>query len=121
MASTFSFDTSKFKSPKEMERKLQRAIYGVCKFWDGRVEAYAKQNAPWTDRTSNARNGLFARAYKLGKTTFGIILAHSVDYGIWLEVRNRPRGRAARPIIMKTVNLYAPKVTKTLTKILDRL
>lgn len=108
-----------------MERKLQRAIFGVCKYWDGRVEAYAKQNAPWTDQTSNARNGLFATAQKSGtriaNSNFAIILAHSVDYGIWLEVEDRPRGETARPIIMKTINLYAPKVVKTLTKILDRL
>lgn len=113
---SFSLDTSKFKSVKHMERKLDRAIRGVCRYWDGRVEAHMKTEAPWTDRTSNARNGLAAFA---GTTANGhaIYLTHSVHYGIYLEKKNN--GRYA--IIIPTINEYAPKVIKTLTKILDRL
>lgn len=113
---SFSWDTSKFKSAKHMERKLDRAIRGVCRYWDGRVEAAMKTGAPWTDRTSNARNGLAAFA---GTTSRGhaIYLTHSVHYGIYLETRNNER----YAIILPTIRAYAPKVMKTLTKILDRL
>lgn len=122
--SGFSFDASGFKSTREMDRKLNRAIFGVAKYWDGRVEAYAKQHAPWTDRTSNARNGLHAEAVKLGgarfdANSFAIILAHAVTYGIYLETKRPADG--GRPIIMPTIRIYAPKVMRTLTKILDRL
>lgn len=123
MATSFTWDTSKFKSVKHMEDKLQRALYGVVKYWDGPVEAYMKHNAPWNDRTSNARNGLSARAQKSASTiaasTFAIVLSHSVDYGIYLE--DGTRNMRARPIIMPTIHVYAPKVMRTLTKILDRL
>jgi hypothetical protein len=122
VASGFSWDTSKFKSVKHMEDKLQRALYGVVKYWDGPVERYMKHNAPWTDRTTNARNGLTAVAQKSGSTiaasNFAIVLSHSVDYGIYLEDEQY---KSARPIIMPTIKIYAPKVMKTLTKILDRL
>lgn len=122
MANRFSWDTSKFKSVKHMEEKLQRALYGVCKYYDGPVERYMKHNAPWTDRTTNARNGLTATAQKSGHTilgsTFAIILSHSVTYGIYLEDR---RYKSARPIIIPTIHVYGPKVIATLTKILDRL
>lgn len=132
MASSFSFDTSKFESPAIMEKKLNRAIFGVARYWDGRVEAHAKQKAPWTDRTTNARNGLAANAVKLGKTVYAIILAHSVTYGIYLELGHHHevalKGGGvstwdvpAYPIIMPTIKIYAPKVMRMLNKILDRL
>lgn len=119
MATSFTFDTSGFKSVEVMEKKLERAIFGVCKYWDAPVERHMKHNAPWTDRTTNARNGLEAEAAKLGGGVFAIILRHSVDYGRYLELGTRYM--RARPIILPTIDLYAPKVIKTLTKILDRL
>lgn len=117
--SSFTLDTRKFKSAKHMDLKLRRAILGVCRYWDGRVETHMKTRAPWRDRTTNARNGLFAVASKLNAkgTRVGIILAHSVFYGIYLEAKNE--GKYA--IILPTIDIYAPKVMATLTKIMDRL
>lgn len=119
--SSFTLDTSKFKSAKHMDLKLRRAMLGVCKYWDGRVETHMKTRAPWRDRTTNARNGLFAVASKLNAkgTRVGIILAHSVEYGIYLEAK--PEDEGGRPIILPTIRIYAPKVMATLTKIMDRL
>jgi hypothetical protein len=107
---------SKFKSTKHMERKLDRAIRGVCRYWDGRVEAAMKTGAPWTDRTTNARNGLSAEAVTTARG-HAILLSHSVSYGIYLETLNGER----YAIILPTIRAYAPKVIKTLTKILGRL
>lgn len=125
---SFSFDRSGFKSTRDMDRRLNRAIFGVAKYWDGRVEASAKQNAPWTDQTSNARNGLKAEAVKLGEGVFAIILSHAVTYGIYLELQHtheRADGSTYTigpyPIIMPTITKYAPKVMRTLNKLLDRL
>lgn len=121
--SSFTWDRSKFKDVTQMEDKLQRALYGVVKYWDGPVERYMKHNAPWNDQTTNARNGLFATAQKSGGTVaeskFAIILGHSVDYGIYLE--EGTENMSARPIIMPTIRIYAPKVVAMLTKIMDRL
>jgi HK97 gp10 family phage protein len=117
--SGFSFDTSKFKDVKHLDNKIERALFGVCKYWDGKVETHMKHNAPWTDRTTNARNGLAARAAKLGKGLYAIILSHAVDYGIYLE--RGTRYMRARPIINPTIDIYAPKVMVFLTKLMDRL
>lgn len=119
MASSFSWDTSRFESPKIMESKLKRAVMANMRYWDGPVEEHMKHQAPWTDRTTNARNGLAARAALLAAGLYGIILSHSVDYGIYLELGTE--NMRARPIIMPTIRLYAPKVIATLTRILDRL
>lgn len=124
---SFSFDRSKYQ-PKKLDQRMNRAIFGVARYWDGRVEAHMKQHAPWTDRTTNARNGLFANAAKLGAGLYAIILGHSVTYGIYLELphtHERADGSSytigPNPIILPTMRIYAPKVMKTLNKILDRL
>lgn len=117
MPSGFSVDTSRFKSAKHMEDKLDRAIQGVCRYWDGPIEAAMKTGAPWTDRTTNARNGLRAVAVAVAKFKYWIILTHSVEYGIYLERSND----AKYAIIMPTIRQYAPRVMGTLNKILDRL
>jgi HK97 gp10 family phage protein len=119
VSSGFTFDTSNFTSAAHMERQLDRAIHATVKYWDGPIETHMKHHAPWTDRTTNARNGLFAIAKKLAKGIYVIILGHSVDYGIYLE--EGTEHMRARPIIRPTMAEYGPKVVATLTKILDRL
>ncbi len=67
-------------------QEVRDAAYRIAEFQAPRVEAYMKINAPWTDRTGNARAGLRAQAYQDGSET-GIVLYHSVPYGIFLETR----------------------------------
>lgn len=119
MASSFFFDTSGFKSPQEMERKLLRAVGANMRYWDGPVERWMKHNAPWNDRTTNARNGLFAVARRVSQTLFSIIVGHTVDYGVYLE--EGTENMRARPIIRPAIAMFSPKVIATLVKILDRL
>lgn len=49
-----------------------------------KLEAYAKANRPWTDRTGNARRGLNARSTASAKEIV-VTLAHAVYYGVYLE------------------------------------
>lgn len=50
-------------------------------------EAYAKTNAPWTNRTGAARATLTGESSVRGASG-EITVGHGVDYGIWLEVSN---------------------------------
>ena len=50
------------------------------------MEAEAKARAPWSDDTGAARGGLLAVA-QLSSTSATITLAHSVEYGQFLELR----------------------------------
>jgi hypothetical protein len=68
-----------------------------------RVEKYMKTNARWTDRTGNARNGLFSR-HELGAEP-RIIFGHSVAYGIFLEVRFS----GAYAIVVPALEYHAPR------------
>ena len=116
---SFSFNAEQLKlAPKQLDRKVVRAAYGTCKYWSTRSETWMKHNAPWKDRTTNARNGLFANAVKLGKS-FAIILAHSVNYGIYLE--RGTRYMKARPVIVPALQMFGPRVMQSFQKLLDRL
>jgi hypothetical protein len=97
--------------------KVNDAVMAVLEQQAPRVEAHMKYNAPWTDRTGNARQGLRAQAYDSGGDTKGIVLFHQVPYGIWLEVRYS--GKYA--IILPTIEVMGPQVMASLEKILGRI
>jgi hypothetical protein len=89
--------------------RVNRAAEAALKYHAPRALAYARQNAPWTDRTANARNGLFTTVRKDGATGYVMTLGHSVPYGIWLEVRFSGRFAIIRP----TIAHEAPEVFET--------
>ena len=51
------------------------------------MEADARIEARWQNRTGNARQGLKGGKHIEGQDIFSYI-AHSVDYGMWLELAN---------------------------------
>lgn len=72
------------------------------------VQAYAQSNAPWDDQTGAARYGLIADVEVEGLGDVSIILAHSVDYGIWLETIQN----GAYAIIMPTIEALGPDIIR---------
>lgn len=99
-----------------IEPFVRRAAVATLDRYAGVIESAARTNAPWTDRTSNARNGLFTHVSQSGEMVYSLDLAHRVPYGIWLEVRWS--GRYA--IIMPTLQEYGPRVMATFDGLLDR-
>lgn len=99
-----------------MDARADRALTAIIAYHASRASAYAKKNAPWTDRTSNARNGLFARAER-DRPKYRIIVAHAVPYGIWLEVKFSGRDGIIRP----TINNEGPEVMKTVSELYARM
>lgn len=95
--------------------RVNRAVDTVFQFMAPQIESAAKVNAPWEDQTSNARNGLAARAGREGDMHF-ISLFHQVPYGIFLEVRWS--GRYA--IIMPTLEEWTPRVVAELNGLLGK-
>lgn len=72
---------------------------------------YARANAPWEDRTGDARAGLDVDVRWEGETIVWEMF-HSVDYGLYLETRWN--GKFA--IIMPTLEMFAPEVGKGLSE-----
>lgn len=100
------------------------AVQAAANYWGQSVQDEARQNAPWEDRTGNARGGLFFAVDGFGlqpitgtvtpeatsemsdvavesgsQDTLIITLAHTVFYGKYLETKNG--GRYA--IVMSTI------------------
>lgn len=70
----------------QYETRFKSALRLLCDVSARKMEEWAKQNAPWTDRTGNARQGLKGQAYWGDRETMVIVVSHSVDYGLWLEL-----------------------------------
>ena len=85
-------------APVEVYQQAEELMLEVAKD----VLAYAKANAPWQDRTGDARRGLDVGVESDGDSII-LQLYHTVDYGLWLEVIEN--GQYA--IIMPTLQGYA--------------
>lgn len=96
--------------------RISRALVAIMAYHSKQSQANMRTNARWTDRTSNARNGLFTQPFS-EHPRYGYVLAHRVDYGIWLEVRWS--GKYA--IINPTIQRDAPEVMQTCSTLFDRV
>jgi hypothetical protein len=85
--------------------KTNNALAEKAQDFAAELVSYAKNNAPWEDRTGAARQGLEGEV-EIGDDQFTITLSHTVEYGIWLEIRWG--GRYA--IIIPTVETMGPKL-----------
>ena len=98
-------DTSLFEGIANFERKTGDRIGEAAKDFAADLLQYAQNNAPWEDRTGDARSGLYADV-NLDSNDLTIELGHTVDYGIWLEIRWG--GRYA--IIIPTIEQMGPEL-----------
>lgn len=94
--------------------KVFNAIVQVGNYWAAVVETYAKQNAPWTDRSGNARQALHAFVVEVpAEQLVHLYLSHGVEYGLWLEIRWQ--GRYA--IIWPTLRAHLAQIAEMLREI----
>ena len=71
--------------------------------------AYMKESAPWTDRTTNARNGLHEATTHVGNV-HSIIFSHTVYYGIWLEIANSGKYQIIMPTVRRQGHLIMERL-----------
>ncbi|MCG3208630.1 MAG: hypothetical protein FOGNACKC_02241 [Anaerolineae bacterium] len=93
--------------------KVLAAVQAVADFIAGKMQADARRNAKWQDRTGNARSGLFAVARReAAKDIVAIYLSHghTIYYGIFLELARG--GRYA--IIVPTIEKHLPELKRML-------
>lgn len=117
MASGFTWeDRALLNQLGSLNARMDRGITAAMAYHATRAVQYARQNARWTDRTTNARNGLFARAER-DFPIYRLIVAHSVPYGVWLEVRWNGR----YGIIRETVDVTGPEIMNTVSLLYGRI
>lgn len=76
----------------------------------------AKNNAPWTDRTGNARSGLFGTVETdLSRQMVIIYLSHgaTINYGVWLELAHS--GKFG--VVMREIERHLPELKEMLDEI----
>lgn len=83
---TFVFD-SLTPSLKQLLPRIDAAVDLVFDRYVPESETYARVNAPWTDRTGNARNGLFANHDSEPMVRHELTVYGTMPYTFWLEVK----------------------------------
>lgn len=68
-----------------------------------KLQNYARDKAPWTDRTGQARQRLNASVSKMPHG-YKIALAQGVDYGIFLELAHEKRYAIIQPTLLANSN-----------------
>jgi hypothetical protein len=111
------------RPPSELARAVEqygdRALVAVAAVADRiakEMQNDARGSAPWMDRSSNARGGLFATV----ETDFAaqmvtIFLSHGadIDYGVYLELANGGRYQ----VIMPTIERHLPELMADLRQV----
>ena len=117
--------------------KVRQAVVQVALFIGAKMESSAKAGAPWTDRTANARQGLFyavdgggqsevsgsqrlagqeSATVSAAKDVVALYLSHSMNYGVYLELAMAGRYR----VIMPTMEAHYNELLQMLKEIFRR-
>lgn len=106
------------ESIRHHDREVKKVIAGQFLYARNDAVTFAKENAPWTDQTGHARAGLHSAVDVINAgQAFELIVAHSEEYGIWLEVRFS--GKYA--IIMPTVNYIGALLISRLASSINKM
>jgi hypothetical protein len=95
-----------------VERKCEAFAKLTLSHYAQKMEQYAKENAPWEDRTGDARRGLRGEAFYHPGVDMGVVLAHTVEYGQYLETANNSKDAILKP----TVDHFMPDVKTDLAR-----
>lgn len=105
----FTFDSL----TPNMQRLLPRVDAAVDLVFDRNAavaETYARTNAPWTDRTGNARAGLFAEHESEPMVLHRLTIYGTMPYTYWLEVRWSGKYAIIGPTMLHVAPLLAAEV-----------
>lgn len=83
-----------------LDSNVRRQAFDAVKATLADAEATAKNKAPWTDRTANARNSIYGGFVEMrGRTKIAGYLGIGVIYGQYLELKNGGKFRIIRPTL----------------------
>lgn len=100
---------------QKFRRDLISAVGAATAYEAQRGQDWMRANAPWTDRTSNARNGLFATSSTM-PNGWRITMYHTMPYGVFLELSRDGRFQIIVPAIRHT----GDELMKVLRNIMER-
>lgn len=99
-------DTRQIKrGMRAYQERVLAAVVAHSRATGARMEADAKRDARWTDRTSHARQGLFGDV-ELQKDAVLTHISHTMEYGVHLELRYGGRYAILKPTRDKHAGPY---------------
>lgn len=114
----FSADNTLSEGIANFEFKMYERMDEIAEEFSREMEAYARSNAPWDDRTGDARSGLTSEISDNSESgTLAVNLFHTVDYGVWLEIRWG--GKYA--ILIPTIENMGPRLLEMMERMMDRI
>lgn len=114
--------TVKFRTPmrqaygpgaRQYESAVRQAVFQLLQYYGGVAQQDAQHNAPWTDRSGNARQTLRGYADENGDV-LRMVLKHGMPYGVYLETKNGGRWG----IVTRTVEDLADDVFRAVVTLL---
>lgn len=97
--------------------KVRAGLHLISKQVCAKMESWAKENAPWTDRTTSARRGLKASAEWEDYIELVIQMSHTVPYGVWLELAHERK----YAILERAIERYKDEFIEQWIKILNNI
>jgi hypothetical protein len=116
----FDFD-SLSPSLKKMLPVIDAGVDLAFDYIEPRASSMMRTNAPWVDRTGNARNGLFAEHQKTPMVVHRLVLYHTMPYGIWLEIRWSGRYAVIGPTMLEVAPELSIVVAESVKRAIDLL
>lgn len=116
---SFQWQVTPGQAFDEMYRAYTRTLFTTgARVMQARADemtAWARSNAPWTDRTGEARRTLHTIVEHNPQVLGTIILRHGADHGLWLEIAYG--GRWA--IIAPAIDHWGPIIMKDIQKMMN--
>lgn len=100
-----------------LQAKTDKALWAFSEAGALKMQTYAQNNAPWTDRSGSARQRLKGSVSK-DSDTYILQIAHGVDYGVWLELAHEKRFAILPETIMK---VGREEIVPAFVNLLDKL
>lgn len=114
---SLSWDTKDvLKRLEQMQAKTRAALQIIADTAVKAMEAYAKNNARWTDRTGNARQRLKGST-RWEQDALIAAISHNVDYGMWLELCHEKK----YAILEEALNSQAQNLLDAYQRFLNQL
>jgi len=94
-------------NPQKARKQIRAAIGLYADAAAKKMEGEAKSNAPWTDRTGNARNSIQGNFGWQGNKAV-ITLSGNMDYSVYLELAHEKKYAILKP----TIDRNTPEIIK---------
>jgi len=94
--------------------RTEAALHALGEHYGAKMEAEAKQEARWQDRTGDARRGMFG-SVEQREAAMLVRLAHSEQHGVYLEMAMQGRFSIIEP----TVKRNAPNLIRDAERVIN--